>query len=647
MAYPRSQDSTVASSSFLRDIIDASPGEILALDTDSFRILLANRNAARTFGLSGEPFIFLDFLAAEAQPDFLQAAQRLRKSPRKPVEIRLQCLDVSESPFDADVRLLDSALDGLDCLLVTVTRRSDESRLKRQLKDAEDRYRALAESANEAVISTDSRGIIRSWNHHAELVFGYPAEQMLGASVERIMPTRFRESHRLGMERFLSTGQARMMGKSVRLCGRHRSGREIPLELSLSTWMRDGQVGFTGQLRELSAHGRADREDRHSRRALLTLSRCNGALLQSCSEQLLLDSLCRLMVSEGGYPLAWVGLMEADGGHGIEVRAQASRDAIELEMNGLRWQAGPGGHGPAAYAIRTERTIITHGPDVERLDLSGPDTPESLGMMSCCSIPLRMAGRLIGAVTVYTDDNDSFGAAERVLLEDLACSLGHGLHASRQRRELKSEITRLERNDRKLRRSLAGTTKAIFRALEARDPETANHQQRVARIAVALGRELHLEEDRIDSLSISACLHDIGKLAVRPELLTMKEELTESQQEELRSHTAIGFGLLQGIDFPWQVAEVAIQHHERVDGKGYPRGLAGEEILLEARIVAVADFVDAVASPRSYRPARGLRETLSMLETEGGRRFDPEVVRACLSLFQDEHRSGHLTAAYL
>jgi putative nucleotidyltransferase with HDIG domain len=362
---------------------------------------------------------------------------------------------------------------------------------------------------------------------------------------------------------------------------------------------------------------------------------------------LLLDSLCRLIVAEGGYPYVWIGFQEHGEGDPIRIAADASRNGKPLANGDVSWKEGPRGGGPTAHALRFARTVISHYPAIEEEPLLGPESPHALGFLSCCSIPLRVAGKLVGAITVYADDNDSFAAQERVLLEDLACSCGHGIHAARSRLALKAELSAHENRERKLRRSLSGTTKAIFRALEARDPETANHQQRVARIAVAIARELHLEEDQIDSISVSSCLHDIGKLAIPPDLLTTKRELTAAQFAEIQEHTTIGFGLLQGIDFPWQVAEVALQHHERIDGKGYPRGLAGNEILLEARIVAVADFVDAVSSPRRYRPATHIDDTLQLLASESETRFDAPVVAACLSLFRDQRRSTHLRAAYL
>ena len=604
----KSLDELSASKTLIRDILDAAPGETLAFDAETLQILLVHKNVSRELGID---------------------AEQMKATPPVGVVFRR------------------AKLHGKNCVLAAIEERTSESVALRRLHEAEDKCRALAEAAHEAVISADRQGLIRSWNLHAERVFGFAADEIVGQPLEKIMPARFRNSHAMGLRRFLETGVARLIGKTVRLRGRHKSGREIPLEASLSTWEQDGAIGFTGHLRDLSVQRLANRQEQHARRALTSLSRCNAALLQACSEKLLLDSICRLIVAEGGYPYVWVGFMGHSEGHPIHLVADASRNGRDVALDSMSWHDGPNGDGAAAQAIRFSRTIISQYPAIEGEVLEGPDSPQALGFLSCCAIPLRIGGKLAGAIVLYSESNDSFELRERVLLEDLACSLGHGVQAARTRVAMKAELAEHQTRERKLRRSLAGTTKAIFRALEARDPETANHQQRVARIAVAIGREMHLAEDQIDSLSVSSCLHDIGKLAVPEDLLCHCGELSEQQFAEIRAHTTLGFGLLQGIDFPWQVAEVALQHHEHVDGKGYPRGLVGDNILLEARIVAVADFVDAVSSPRRYRPARHVDETLKLLAAESGTRFDSAVVHACQNLFKDKRRSAHLRSAYL
>lgn len=649
MATPKSLDERVASKTFIRDLLDATPSEIFAFDADTLEILLVNRNASRELGMDVQqlngltPLNFFPKFNAEQLKAMLQP---LLGGQQKVLYQQAALLRGDGSTCTTAVNLRCTQWNDRDCVLAVMDPPSEGGEALRRLHEAEEKYQALTEAAHEAVVSADRSGTVRSWNQHAEQVFGFSANEIVGQSLEKIMPMRFRDSHARGMQRYLDTGVARLMGKVIRLRGRHRSGREIPLEASLSTWEQDGEIGFTGHLRDLSVQRMANRDELHSRRALISLSRCNAALLQSCSEQLLLDSICRLMVAEGGYPYVWIGYQNFNDGQSIQIMSQSGRRGNLLSDKDLTWTNGPRGGGPSSLAMRNTHTIVSHYPPLHEEQLDGSEAPHALGFLSCCAVPLRISGRPVGAITIYSDDNDSFAAHERVLLEDLACSLGHGIHAARTRNALKGELNQHLNRERKLRRSLSGTTKAIFRALESRDPETANHQQRVARLSVSIAREMHLDEECIDGISVSACLHDIGKLAVPLDLLSCKETLNEDQLDELHAHTSLGFGLLQGIDFPWEVAEVALQHHEQFDGGGYPRGLAGEEILLEARVVAVADFVDAIASPRQYRPARTIEKTLQLLESESGSRFDPNVVDACLSLFADKRRSTHLRAAY-
>ncbi|MBC7220806.1 MEDS domain-containing protein [Candidatus Bipolaricaulota bacterium] len=172
-------------------------------------------------------------------------------------------------------------------------------------------------------------------------------------------------------------------------------------------------------------------------------------------------------------------------------------------------------------------------------------------------------------------------------------------------------------------------------AMELRDPYTAGHQRRVAELACAIAEDLNLPEERVHGLRVAALLHDIGKaLFVPTEILSKPGKLTELEMALIREHPKAGYDVLKGVEFPWPVAEVVYQHHERVDGSGYPRGLKGDEILLEARILAVADVVEAMSSHRPYRPAHPLERALVEIRAHRGVLYDPAVVDACLSVFR-------------
>ncbi len=197
------------------------------------------------------------------------------------------------------------------------------------------------------------------------------------------------------------------------------------------------------------------------------------------------------------------------------------------------------------------------------------------------------------------------------------------------------DITERVEAARRVERALAGTIHALAVTTEMRDPYTAGHQERVTRLAVAIGRKMELPEIRLEGLRVAGLLHDVGKVSVPAEILSKPTELTPIEFALVRSHPETGYAILREIDFPWPVAAIVLQHHERMDGSGYPSGLRGEEIFLEARILAVADTVEAMASHRPYRAAFGIAEALAELARGTGSTFDAAVASACQELFAE------------
>lgn len=171
---------------------------------------------------------------------------------------------------------------------------------------------------------------------------------------------------------------------------------------------------------------------------------------------------------------------------------------------------------------------------------------------------------------------------------------------------------------------------------EMRDPYTVGHERRVAEIAVAIGKELGLDAERLQGLKVGAHLHDIGKISIPVEILVKPGKISPVEHDLIRAHARAGYDILKAVDFPWPVEQIALQHHERMDGSGYPNGLMGENILLEARIVAVADVLEAMSSHRPYRPGLELDAALAELERGHGQLYDPAVVSACLRLFREK-----------
>jgi len=185
----------------------------------------------------------------------------------------------------------------------------------------------------------------------------------------------------------------------------------------------------------------------------------------------------------------------------------------------------------------------------------------------------------------------------------------------------------------KLMESMEETINALASALEMRDPYTAGHQKRVAQLAEAIAGEMNRPYDEVRGIRLAALIHDIGKIRVPSEILSKPGKLTENEFGLIKIHPRVGYDILKEIEFPWPIADIIYQHHEKIDGSGYPRGLKGDEIMLQAKIIAVADVVEAMSSHRPYRSALGIEKALAELTKKRGTFYDPDAVDACLRLF--------------
>jgi PAS domain S-box-containing protein len=199
---------------------------------------------------------------------------------------------------------------------------------------------------------------------------------------------------------------------------------------------------------------------------------------------------------------------------------------------------------------------------------------------------------------------------------------------------------KMESSIEKLRKAMGGIIQAMSLTVEARDPYTSGHQRRVADLARAIAQEMGLTEDQVDGIRMSGAIHDIGKISVPSEILSKPSKLSDLEFSLIKTHPIVGYNILKDIDFPWPIAEITLQHHERINGSGYPKGISGNEILLEAKILAVADVVEAIASHRPYRPAHTIDVALNEIVQNKGILYDPEVVAACLRVFKE--KSYHL-----
>ena len=355
------------------------------------------------------------------------------------------------------------------------------------------------------------------------------------------------------------------------------------------------------------------------RRATDTVSAGNALLARADDEADLLEAMCETAVSVGGYAFAWYGRRgpaRQEGRVLAEMLPVASSAGRREYLQGLKAHVagGPLTEGPTARAARTGRTTLET--DIADADDGAPWRSQALaaGFRSSASLPVRVDGELDGVFTVYAVEHDAFDEHAVAVLQDLARTLGFGMGRLRDRSEL--------------HQAFASSIDLVAAVVESRDPYTAGHQSLVAELALAIGVELGLDDHRLDGLSFGARIHDVGKIGVPIDILCRPGALNPEEMAVVRRHATIGYEIAGHFTWPWPVADIVHQHHEHYDGSGYPQGLQGDGILLEARILAVADAYQAIASRRPYREALGEDTAYRIILEGSGSQFDPEVVEA-------------------
>jgi PAS domain S-box-containing protein/putative nucleotidyltransferase with HDIG domain len=360
---------------------------------------------------------------------------------------------------------------------------------------------------------------------------------------------------------------------------------------------------------------------------LRTLSSANQALVRATNEPELLHNMCWVLIDAGGYRMAWIGIAEHDEDKTVRVAAVGGHDEGYTQLAQVSWADSERGRGPTGTAIRTGEPQINHNFATDpRL---GPWRAEALkrGYASSVALPLKGPTGPLGALNIYAGEPNAFGPDQLQLLSELADDLAYGIAALRALGEREQAV-------RQWHESLEDTVGAIASTIEMRDPYTAGHQRRVAKLAVKIAEEMGLPTDQTRGILLAGLIHDVGKINVPTEILSKPGKLTPLEIQFVRTHAQTGYDILKGVDFPWPIAEAVLQHHERLDGSGYPRGLAGEAVIVEARILAVADVTEAMTAHRPYRPAIGLDAALAEIESGKGRLYDPAAVDACIALFR-------------
>lgn len=483
------------------------------------------------------------------------------------------------SPDSEEISLFKEICDDIAFTLDSIEHEIARQRTAKALTETQNRYEALFENATAAFMFLERDRILECNTKCAE-IFGCTKEELIGKTIQNLSPgkqpdgTTSRKAALEHINKAIESGP-----RHFRWIHRRANGEDFPAEVAINALMINGKNYIQAVLSDVTVKERAEKALKESERSFTTL-----------------------------YTNVPVGLFRSDTrGAGRLIEANPAMASM--------------------FGFSSPESIL----QISSSDLFA-DESDRKRMLDA----LRKPGELRDFIAEMKKTNGekfwasisarSFSSANTTLVDCILKDIS----------ETRKYEASLKKNVESLQKTIEGTVSAMSLLVEMKDPYTSGHQTGVAHLACAIGEEMGLSPDRIDCIRIAATLHDIGKLSIPTEILSKPGTLSENEFCFLKTHPKAGYDILKSIEFPWPVAEVILQHHERLDGSGYPDGLKGRDIMLEAKVIAVSDVVEATASRRPYRESLGIEEALNAVSEGAGIIYDAEAVRACIRLFKEK-----------
>ncbi len=506
-----------------------------------------------------------------------------------------------------------------------ISKAIQRKRIRAALKESENYWRTIFNNNGvPAIIINEDMTILKANQEWGNLL-GYNAQEIIGHEwielVDKSMIDTMVEYHKMRRDNEESAPRIYM----TRLKDNSNKIREGLIYVSMIPDTKKSTATFI----DLTDYKRLDR-------TLKGICAGNSSMLKADNEEDLLKGICDSIVAVGGYDMAWIGYLQDDPMKKIKPVAEGGKHHGYIHKLNLALKDPKRAHGPSCKAIFTKNPVVIQ--ELKKDDSFSPWLRDALrrGFKSTMSIPLMANNKAFGVLGIYSSSIDAFGKEEQLMLVEMANNLAYAIKALRTRCERDYSAQQLKASLNKMERILMQAVNSLGRTLEIRDPYTAGHQKRVTRLAMAIANGMDIPKTRINGIEIAGNLHDIGKIIVPTEILSKPGRINDMEWGIIKNHCQAGYDIVKDIEFPWPIGDILLQHHERIDGSGYPHGLKGDEILLEARILAVADVVEAMSSHRPYRPALGIDLALEEIEKNQGVLYDKDVVEACIRLFREK-----------
>jgi len=557
-----------------RGLFEGTAEGILIADLKSKQFLYANPSICNMLGYSEEELRNLSVRDIHPSESLEHVISEFEAQARgkKLLAPAIPCLRKNGTIMYADIVTSKILIDNKECNAGFFTDVTERKLAEEALRESETRFRTLFEAIPDTVVVYDDEGTILHMNEVGAQQLEWSTKDLVGRNLREIVTPENAASIADHIRETHKIGWSRFETTYV-----SRSGWQIVAEVN------EHPIKFRREKAILSV-ARDITERKKAEDALLREKKFSDAVINSSPGLL-------FVIGDKGNTIQWNKNVEIVTGYSAgEIAKMNIIDFVAKEDKKT-----------AAEAIQEALTKGQASLEINLLSKPGK------------KIPFYITGR-------------------STKIENAICVVCTGLDII-ERKQAEEEV---KRSYDQLHETLISTVNAMTSTVEMRDPYTAGHQRRATQLACAIAGEMGLPAEQIEGIRMAGLIHDIGKIIVPAEILSKPGPLTEVQYGMVKMHPQAGYDILKGIKFPWPVAEIVFQHHERMDGSGYPHGVKGEEIMLEARILAVADVVEAMASHRPYRPSLGIDKALEEISQNRGVLYDPDVVDACARLFAEK-----------
>ena len=504
---------------------------------------------------------------------------------------------------------------------------TERLRTESALSESEQRFKAIIENAQDGILMADliEKKFV-SGNPKICEMLGYSPAEITGLGVTDIHPEPDLPHV---LEQFEKQARKEItLARDIPV--KRKDGSIFFADISSFPVILLGKEYLVGFFRDISERKAHETKIRNLVTLLSTILTINDRLLVAENEDELFRFACDALKGLEDVVGVIIGIKMPD--YVLKPIAWAGFDEQMMSTVSIRWDDSYLGRGVMGTAAREGKPSRFTGIENEPHYSPWKEFVQAWQINSAAAVPLASDHDVMGVLAIYSRQQNAFGDEVIKFLADVANDIAIGVHSHRLNNKLEATLN-------SLRKSLYGTVEAVARMVELRDPYTAGHERRVAELSWAIGKQMGLPERQSEGLRVTGYLHDIGKIAVPAEILSKPTRLTDIEVALVRLHPKVGHDVLKGLEFPWPVAQAVLQHHERLNGSGYPQGLKEQDIILEARILMVADVVEAMATHRPYRPALGLEAALNEISSNKGKLYDPDVVDVCVRLFAEHQFS--------